>query len=151
MKSLTLSFYLFLGSIQFSFGQCSTTVLEGFGSVSAIAVYNTYITIGSVADGYVGEVFEADYVVTLMDEQKSMISVVKESLNACVNDQSEGKLDQDDKNYLQELTLCLSYLEAEADGLLNFASSGSEEALDKYSENRDKAWELLESLLGLEE
>lgn len=151
MKSLVLSFFLFFSSLQLAYSQCSSAVLEGFGSISAVAIYNTYITIGSVADAYVGELYEADYVITLMDEQKSMIGVVKKSLDACISDTSDEGLSEDDKLYLEQLITCLSYLEDEAKGLSNYAMTGEQSALDDYSTGRDNAWELISLLLGLDE
>lgn len=150
MKKLLVAFALFTGIFSSAYSQCSTPVLESFGSISAIAIYNTYITIGSVADSYVGEVYESDYVITLMSEQKGMIEVVSESLNACIKDNSAGKLSEEDKEYLQQMIKCLEYLGDEADGLLEYAETNSEDALDKYSVGRDNAWELISELLGIE-
>lgn len=150
MKKIILVLSLLLSSIQFSFSQCSPTVLEGFGTLSAVALYNTYITIGSVADGYNGEIYDDEYVSTLMDEQESMISVAISSLKACIEDDSEGKITADDLQFVNDMISCFEYLKTEASSLGDYASTDSEDALATYSSSRDSAWELIEVLLGLE-
>lgn len=151
MKKLIISLAIcFCGSFSAQ-GQCSTPVLEGFGSVSAIAVYNTYITIGAIADGYVYETYDSEYVAGLMSEQIAMINVINESLEKCVNDNSEGSLDSADKKYLNDFIDCLDLLRQEAEGFKSYALSESESGLEKYTTNRDLAWKKIAQLLDLEE
>lgn len=126
-------------------------VLEGFGSVSAIAIYNTYITIGALADGFVTETYDADYVSGLMSEQIGMINAISESLEKCVYDKSEGALDALDKEYLSDFIVCLELLKKEAEGFKDYATTDSESALEKYNANRDLAWKKIEELLDLGE
>lgn len=150
MKKFVIILGLIISTSSNGMSQCSTAVLEGFGSVSAIAIYNTYITIGSIADGYTNETYDANYVSTLMTEQSAMIDVINQSLQACVDDDSEGALDSVDKKYISDFIVALEYLRKEAEGFQEYVSTESESGLNKYSKNRDLAWKKIAELLELE-
>lgn len=123
-------------------------VREAFGGVSSISVYNTYIAIGAIADAYVNEGYNADRVKELMGEQTSMLQSVIDMLSKCQVAKSNG-LSDDDILYVKELIACLQSLKGEAQGLSDFVIAGSEEAQNRYNQNRDKAWGEISSLLGL--
>lgn len=129
--------------------QCDTDVREAFGGVSSLTVYNTYITIGAIADGHVNEVYNADRVKELMGEQTAMLQSVIAMLDKCKVPKSNG-LSEDDVEYIKDLITCLEYLKAEAQGLSDYAVYGSEDAQSRYNKNRDKAWEKIKGLMGLE-
>lgn len=129
--------------------QCDADVREAFGGVSSITIYNTYITIGAIADAYVNDVYDADRVKELMVEQTSMLQSVIDMLDKCKVVKSDG-LSADDVEYIKELIACLGSLKAEAQGLNDFAATGSEDAQTRYNTNRDKAWRQIKDLLGLE-
>lgn len=150
MKKFVIILGLIISTSFNGMSQCSTAVLEGFGSVSAIAIYNTYITIGSIADGYTNETYDANYVSTLMTEQSAMIDVINQSLQACVDDDSEGALDSVDKKYISDFIVALEYLRKEAEGFQEYVSNESESGLNKFSKNRDLAWKKIAELLELE-
>lgn len=137
-------------SFSVSRAQCDVEVREAFGGVSSITVYNTYITIGAIADAYVNEVYNANRVKELMSEQTSMLQSVIDMLSKCQVAKSNG-LSADDVVYIKELITCLNSLKAEAQGLSDFAISGSEESQKRYNQNRDKAWGEISTLLGLAE
>lgn len=150
MKKIILIALLTAGSFGNAFSQCSAEVREAFGGTSSIALYNTYITIGAIADGFVADTYDSDRVQSLMSEQLSMIDVVIGFLNKAVSDQS-GSLTDDDKDYLREMITCLGYLKAEAQGLHDVAQTGSDDANNRYNTNRDLAWASIELILGLNE
>jgi hypothetical protein len=129
--------------------QCDTDVREAFGGVSSITVYNTYITIGAIADAYVNEVYTSERVKELMSEQSSMLESVMAMLEKCKVAKSNG-LSSDDVEYIKELIACLGSLKAEAQGLSDYAETGASGAQERYNRNRDKAWDQIKSLLGLE-
>ncbi|WP_343748283.1 hypothetical protein [Fluviicola sp.] len=137
-------------SFSVSRAQCDVEVREAFGGVSSITVYNTYITIGAIADAYVNEVYNANRVKELMGEQASMLQSVIDMLSKCQVAKSNG-LSEDDVQYIKELIACLQSLKGEAQGLSDFAVSGSEDAQNRYNQNRDKAWTQISALLGLGE
>ena len=130
--------------------QCSPNVVSAFGGTCSVALYNTYITIGAIADGYVSDTYDAERVQSLMDEQISMIASLSGMMITCKNDDT-GSLSADDKDYIADVITCLDYLKGEAEGLRDVALTGSDEASAAYDTNRDLAWSLIEELLGLGE
>lgn len=147
MRKLLFAGLLSMLSITTTKAQCSTSVLEAFGATSSLAVYNTYITIGTIADGYVGETYDAEYTIDLMDEQITMISTVVDYIDKILNDSKSG-VSADDKDYLREMKACLNDLYDEAEGLKEYATDNNS-GTDKYNAARDAAWAKIEELLGL--
>lgn len=146
---LIVIFFLTVSSFSVSRAQCDVNVREAFGAVSSITVYNTYITIGAIADAYVNEVYDANRVKELMGEQTALLQSVMEMLTKCKEVKSNG-LTSEDVDYVQELIDCLSSLKKEAQGLSDYATTGSADAQNRYDVNREKAWEQISFLLGLE-
>ncbi|TSJ46655.1 hypothetical protein [Fluviicola chungangensis] len=148
MKLLALLFFAFFGLSTVK-AQCDTEVREAFGGVSSITIYNTYITIGAIADAHVNEVYDAARVKELMGEQTSMLQAVIDMLDKCKVVKSNG-LSADDVEYVKDLIVCLQSLKAEAQGLSDYAATQSEDAQNRYNTNRDKAWSEIKTLMGLE-
>jgi len=130
--------------------QCDADVREAFGGVSSIMVYNTYITVGAIADAYVNKVYDADRVKELMGEQTAMLKSVITMLEKCKVAKSNG-LSSDDVGYIKDLIACMEFLQEEAQGLSDYAETGASDAQNRYNTNRDKAWEKVKGLLGLGE
>lgn len=149
MKKFLLLVLLSVGLGQASQAQCDLNVREAFGGISAISLYNTYITIGIIADNYSNETYEASRVVTFMDEQIGMIKSVNEMLSKCTKPSKTG-LSADDCEYLKDMIQCLQYLQNEAQGLKDYVNSNSDADLTFYDTNRKKAWEMITDLLGLD-
>ncbi|HRP53235.1 MAG TPA: hypothetical protein PLI97_06965 [Fluviicola sp.] len=147
MKQL-FTVILVVCALNFSYAQCDTKVREAFGGISSLSLYNTYITIGSIADSYVSEVYDSERVEKLMDEQIAMIAAVNKMLNECRIPKSDG-LSSEDVEYIKEIMVCLDYLSLEAEGLKDYAKTKSSTGQQKYSDYRNKAWDMIEDLLGL--
>lgn len=148
MKKLLITIGLVISGYTGASAQCSGEVLQAFGATSAMAMYNTYVTIGSVADAYNSSAYEASYVKQLMDEQLVFLGNVRDYLDKAV-DAKESGLSDDDIKYMKEMNECLGYLEDEAEGLKEFAETASDKSRDKYSKGREKSWAMIEELLGL--
>jgi hypothetical protein len=124
--------------------QGKDVALETIGAITAIAVYNTYIAIGAVADGYADEGYKPDYVNTLMEEQVSAM----EGLTTQLHDlQTSGFItDPEDDAYIEEFVTVVGYLREEAEGLKKIVEGGGN---DLYEESREKAWAKISELLDL--
>jgi hypothetical protein len=129
--------------------QCDADVREAFGGVSSITIYNTYLTIGAIADAHVNDVYDAARVKELMGEQTAMIQSVIDMLEKCKVAKSNG-LSEDDVLYIKDLIACLKSLKGEAQGLSDYAIDQSEDAQTRYNTNRDKAWGQIKELMGIE-
>lgn len=146
---LVLVFLFTLSGFSVLRAQCDEDVREAFGGVSSVTIYNTYITIGAIADAHVSEVYDANRVKELMSEQTSMLQSVIAMLDKCKVVKPNG-LTEEDVQYIKDLIACLESLKAEAQGLSDYAISKSEDAQLVYNTNRDKAWGQIKTLLGLE-
>ena len=147
MKKLLLA--LAFLPIAFSYGQCSDKVMESYGGTCSISLYNTYIALGAIADGYTDSVYDADRVVGLMEEQITMYDVIVEQLKAAKNDAS-ANLSEGDKTYLTDVINCWDHLKSEAQGLKNLALNKDVD-MDLYNIGRNAAWVIIAELMGFEE
>lgn len=128
-----------------SAGQGKDEALETIGAATGLAVYNTYIAIGAIADGYADEGYEADYVNQLMDEQ---INGMESMITQMHDLQTSGFITSaDDDAYIEDLVAVMGYLKDEATGLKKIVDGGDSQL---YDESRDKAWDGISDLLGLE-
>jgi hypothetical protein len=148
MKLIAIILFTFSG-FSIARAQCDADVREAFGGVSSITIYNTYLTIGAIADGHVNDVYDAERVKELMGEQATMLQSVIDMLSKCQTAKSNG-LSADDVLYVKDLIACLKSLKEEALGLSDYAITGSEAGQTKYNTNRDKAWSQIKTLMGIE-
>ena len=81
--------------------QRESRLLSSYGTISAVAVYNTYITVGGITDLWTAKAYEDERVKTLFDEQKSMLTTLSDDLDKLVRDKALKS--QDDIYYIQEL------------------------------------------------
>jgi 4-alpha-glucanotransferase len=148
MRKYLLILLLACGT-QFSYGQCSTKVMEAFGGTSSIAIYNTYVAIGAIADGYVAKTYDSERVKSLMTEQTTMLQHAMDYIDAAVSEESTS-LNESDLTYLADMKTCMEFLKDEAQGLHDYAAFGTDEANTAYDTNRNMAWSSIVYLLGLE-
>ena len=121
------------------------TALETLGMLSGMALYNTYMTIGGIADAETEEIYSKDEVIGFMDEQVSMIEGLETQFSDLLA--SGFVTDPSDIEFIKEIKVCLGYLKEEAKGLQDNMRTGD---IDRYSENREKAWDKIAELLGIE-
>lgn len=131
------------------YAQCDEQVREAFGGISSISIYNTYQTIGAIADGYMKKVYKANTVEVLMAEQASIIQAVIDLLDKCQVSSEKG-VSEADVLFIKELIACLKSLKDEAQGLSDFVTTKSKEAQLRYTNHRNKAWEQIKELLEIE-
>jgi hypothetical protein len=129
--------------------QCSDDMLGAFGGVSAIAMYNTFVGIGAIADGYTNKQYDAQYVQTLMDEQIGMLTSVSDMLTKVIEN-NNNNVDVLDKDFMREILVAFDYLKLEAVYLKEYSNTKSTEASTSYDSNRQLAWDKISELMGLE-
>jgi hypothetical protein len=123
--------------------------LETLGAISAAMIYNTYTTIGGIADGYSYEAYKADYVMQLMTEQ---VGLMDEMVSSYEKLNESGFIDDPaDESYILKLIKTCKLLRDEAKYLKAYAETGESSDLDDYDTARKDAWEMISDLLGLEE
>jgi len=141
---MTLTWF---GSASAQTNDGKTEALESIGVLSAVTVYNTYLAIGAVADGY-GAAYDAEYAITLMEEQKNLLANTIAQLDVLLK---SDYLDASDKEFVKQISECINYLKMEAETMSKYVSSESEADLDAYNFYRDRAWAMIEDLLGLKD
>lgn len=123
-----------------------TEALETLGAVSAMMMYNTYITVGAISDGY-DKMYTKEKATTLLTEQVNGMDVIKNSLTKLLN---SGFLEsEDDKAYVRKAISCTEYLKKEAKGMINYMESNKKSDIEAYDDARNNAWKLIADMLGL--
>jgi hypothetical protein len=150
MKTLLSFFIVIFLSFSSAKAQCSDDLLESYGGISVVAMYNTFVSIGAIADGYSNEQYDAQYVQTLMDEQIGMLTTVSDMLTKVIENDS-NKVDILDKDFMSEILIAFKYLELEANALKNYSMSDSADYSAEYETNRQLAWTKIAELMGLED
>ncbi len=129
--------------------QCSDDLLESYGGMSVIAMYNTYIGIGAIADGFAAEQYDTVHVQDLMDEQIGMLTNVSDMLTKVIEN-NNNNVDVLDKDFMREILVAFDYLKLEAVYLKEYSNTKSTEASTSYDSNRQLAWDKISELMGLE-
>lgn len=148
-RSLLLCILL-LTSFGQSRAQPSLEVRECMGSLSAVMLYNTYLTIGSIADMYTSETIKKDFALDLCAEQIGMLEAVRQAVQKVIDDNSKGALVGDDKAYVKELSATLGKLKNQVSFLEKYIKGANESDAKEYQKYREAAWVQIADLLGLE-
>lgn len=141
------------GALQFSSpaAQAQTgkeTALETMGVLSALTLYNTYLCIGAVGDAYEGQLYDADKVIDLMDEQEAGISTLSGQLTELLR--SGFITSEDDKDYISSIIKTLDLLEDEATSLRAYARGLQPEDAEQFQRSRAAAWKNISEMMGLD-
>ncbi|MFZ5551778.1 MAG: hypothetical protein ACOZCO_01580 [Bacteroidota bacterium] len=127
--------------------QCESEILDSYGAVSSMYLYNTYIVIGSVGDGFEKGVYDAAYTKLIMNEQISAADNIISGYKAVL---ATGTITREDSVTLKEMADCCELLKAEATALNVYADDSSAINGDKFQEKRKAAWAKIAEILGFE-
>lgn len=153
MKKIQL--VLLLSAITFSIAVNAQTserenaLLECIGGVSANAIYNTYLVIGSVADQVAGKCIENATAKQLMEEQQSLLDAQNGLLQALLDKKALSSAD--DKLYVEDIVALNKNLKKQAGLLVTFIETGTAASGTAFDEQRKKNWKEIARLLGLKE
>lgn len=121
---------------------------EKIGTLSAALVYNTYLGIGAITDGYVSKAYDEARVNELFDEQKSLIANVDAEMNKMI---TEKALDsQDDIEYTKDVSAILKGLTKQINAFQAYLKDKSETRTTAYDTQRKENWAKISELLGLQ-
>ncbi|MEW5721830.1 MAG: hypothetical protein AB1896_01895 [Thermodesulfobacteriota bacterium] len=126
------------------FAQGCNQELEAVGVLSAGYVYMTYGFIGAAGDAYSKGSYTSEQVQSMMKETSALLDTVGQKLGGLSNLTAE-----DETSVASIVRICL-LLKSEAEGLSAYVASNSQADLDQFNRSRDKAWQLIKQLLGLE-
>ncbi len=119
------------------------------GSLSAGFLYNTYGLIGSIADGYGHDAYNASTVTDLLTAQKKLADNMIALLEQKVNENIFKA--ESDKNYITTSVTIIKGLKTQIDQFLKLVKNKNQNNLDAYDEQRTKNWKDLSKLMGIEE
>lgn len=124
-------------------------LLVVMGSLSAGFLYNTYGLIGSIADGYGHDVYNASTVTDLLTAQNkladNMIALLEQKVRENIFKAESNK------NYMTNSVSIIKGLKAQIDLFLKLVKNKNQKNLDAYDEQRTKNWKDLSKLMGIEE
>ena len=130
-------------------GQTATGVaLETIGALSSITVYNYYTIIGALSDGYEAGIYDDTVTIELIREQQSSIEDISDQMQALL--ESGFITDSEDRQYILDMQICLGSLFNQADWLLDYIETGSEDDAEYFQDARSESWDCIVDFLGLE-
>lgn len=118
-------------------------------SFSSALMYNTYGVIGSIADAYVKNAYNAEMVDQLMNAQKNLADNLMKVLDGLVKDNMLNT--QMDKDYVVSVVSILDGLKKQAGFLQEYAQTKKQQKKEAYDEQRKNNWSALSKLMGIKE
>lgn len=120
--------------------------LETIGAMGGSNLYLTYLSIGTLADGYEKKVYEKNQANQMATEVIALANVGKGYLEKLI---SQGVLTGDDVRFGQEMIATYDLLIAEGNALINYIKTGNKSHVDSFHMYRKQAWDKIADLLGL--
>lgn len=150
MKKLIVTLFLFVISFSSYSQTCEEReqeLLQGIGAMSATLVYNTYIAIGSQADG-LNKSNTPSKVKELMNEQVSLMNNLAERMDRMIKNKSLKSVD--DITYSKQLIEILKGLSKQAKFLIDYCDSRSTDDINRFEEQRKTNWSNISKYLGID-
>jgi len=125
-----------------------TVALETIGGASGAMLYNSYTTLGILADAYGADAYDYEFTIDLIDEQIAIYGNMKSQFSALLD---SGFLDdENDQIFTRDIILALDLLTDEANALRDYVEYYEEESGDLFQQRREAAWDKIAFLLGIE-
>lgn len=124
------------------------TALSTIGTLGASSMYMTYVSIGSISDGYEKKVYEADTAKALIDEIQVFSKNAKKSLQALIDD---GVVGSDDEEFIDKMKETFDFMILEAGAMNKYIENGDKPSAIEFQKYRKKAWANIKELLKLED
>ena len=116
---------------------------------SSALLYNTYGVIGSIADAYIKNAYNAEMVDQLMNAQKNLADNLVKVLDGLVKDNMLNTTM--DRDYAVSAISILEGLKKQAGFLQEYAQTNSRQKQEAYDDQRKKNWSVLSKLMGIKE
>lgn len=122
--------------------------LETIGGTSGAFLYNSYTTLGVLADAYGAEAYDSEFTIQIIEEQ---VAIYAELITQYQGLLDSGFLeDVNDQDFTREIILSLGLLTDEARTLKSFVATEGEGDDAAFQESRQAAWDSIAELLGIE-
>lgn len=134
-----------------SYAQTDTAkaaALETLGVQGSAVLYNSFLLVGAMHDGYSVSAWDKEFTLTALEEQRGIMLTIATSYD---NLSASGYLDEEDSIAIMQMKECCMLIRKEADCLIDYVDTGSETAHERYFIARMAAWNALSELLGIDE
>ena len=120
--------------------------LTAIGGLAAGYVYNSYIAIGAIGDGFGKDVYTPEQVQSLTNDIVNMMDVVKKQILGV-----QPNVAKADQVFIDDVFDVLGLLQEQARQLNKFSQSRTNADFQAYDKARTKVWPKIQKLLGIEE
>ena len=152
MKTIIFLFIITLITYSAQAQTCETRVnklLVAVGSFSASTLYNTYAALGSIADGFGHDVYDAETVSNLVDAQLRMLDNLIKVMDEL---KTEKTLQTDsDITYANQSIDIMKGLKKQGQLMEEYVNTRKQARLDEYDAQRKKNWSAINKLMGIDE
>lgn len=121
---------------------------ETIGVLSAQGIFLTYVSIGTIADGYAAGTYDYATASDLLSSASNISRICRTQLESLSKAKS---LQGDDIKYVYGLIEVYDLLIAQSDAYATYMETEKDEHREAYSVSRDKAWEKIAILLDIKE
>lgn len=118
-------------------------LLMALGAVSGQGLMLTYSSIATLADSYVEDIYTPEEAADLAGDYLAMTDSVRQSLGFILH---SGIVEGEDKELLERILAAYGFLRREIEAFGYFVETGNPDWVQVYEDNRDKAWDAIESL-----
>jgi hypothetical protein len=125
-------------------GQDRRRLLETVGVLTAAHCYQTYLSLGLIADGKDKAVYSSKEAYKLLDSVLALVDSVDQKLAGL----TRIDLDKEDQDSLEQMRVLAGLLRQQAKALAGFWDSGREEDVARYESVRKDAWAAISRLTG---
>lgn len=132
------------GATEYSEGD---SALQAVGGLGASNLYLTYISIGSVYDNYVANVYDSQTSRNLVLSLQALITTSVEHIERV---REVSALSSDDEEFLTAVIEIYGLLDKQSAFFLRYIKTGAAKEREKFQKERAVAWEKISRLLGIE-
>lgn len=148
MKKLLI--ILFLGTFLTApiiYGQENSIALETIGAMGGSTLYLSYISIGTLADGYEKKVYPKEQAIQLVNSILNILNVNKNYIQKMLQ---AKQFVGEDVEFANKMIQATELLATEASAFINYAKTGDKKYATEFDNARKSAWSAVAKLLGFE-
>ncbi|TGN10102.1 hypothetical protein [Leptospira ilyithenensis] len=123
-------------------------LLESIGTLSAQGLYLTYMSIGTLSDGFVSQAYDKETTENIMTSYVNLSKICKDQISTLIK---EGNLSADDKKFLKEIESTYGYLILQGQAILSYIATSDQTQLKAFESNRLEAWKRITKILDIKE
>jgi hypothetical protein len=115
------------------------------GHFGATLLYQTYLNIGMVSDIWTHNIYSPEDAKSLLDTNLSFLQASKKNLKEL----TEFSINNEDRATFMEMIAIADELTGEADTMLKYIASRSQDDIDQYEVHRKQAWAKITKLMDI--